>query len=330
MAEFEDYTLIAFINALKGTLDTTIEADGVISTPAQALAGTNNTTIMTPLRVAQAISNVSFTFAPLAQAVPTSNAPTGWFLGKGSTGIYDFEWQEILLGGTVNAVAVATANGFAGTSDGDPTTPTLTLSTTVTGILKGNGTAISAAVAGTDYVVPTRAINTGTGLTGGGNLTADRTIALDAASITSLLLADSAVQSVVAGSNITVDSTDPQNPIISASSGGGPSVNSQASAASITPDVDTYNVYALTAQAANLTINAPTGTPVDGQQLTIRVRDDGTTRTLTWNAAFVEFATDQLPATTVINKTHYFVFWWNAATSVWELVTGNPLAGLWA
>src|SRR6185295_11529372 len=48
-------------------------------------------------------------------------------------------------GGTVTDIAVASANGFAGTSDGDPVTPTLTLSTTVTGILQGNGTAISAA-----------------------------------------------------------------------------------------------------------------------------------------------------------------------------------------
>ena len=55
--------------------------------------------------------------------------------------------------GTVTAVSVATANGLAGTSSGGAT-PALTLSTTVTGLLKGNGTAISAAVAGTDYLVP--------------------------------------------------------------------------------------------------------------------------------------------------------------------------------
>lgn len=56
--------------------------------------------------------------------------------------------------GTVTSVSVASANGLAGTSSGGAT-PSLTLSTTVTGVLKGNGTAISAAVAGTDYVTPT-------------------------------------------------------------------------------------------------------------------------------------------------------------------------------
>ncbi len=64
--------------------------------------------------------------------------------------------------GTVETIDVATANGFAGTSDGDPTDPVLTLSTTVTGLLKGNGTAISAAVAGTDYQAPISLTTLGT------------------------------------------------------------------------------------------------------------------------------------------------------------------------
>ena len=62
--------------------------------------------------------------------------------------------------GAVTAISVASSNGFAGSSSGG-TTPTLTISTTITGVLKGNGTAISAATAGTDYVVPSGSI-TGT------------------------------------------------------------------------------------------------------------------------------------------------------------------------
>lgn len=53
--------------------------------------------------------------------------------------------------GSVTAVSIASANGFAGSSSGG-STPALTLSTTITGILKGNGTAISTATLGTDYV----------------------------------------------------------------------------------------------------------------------------------------------------------------------------------
>jgi hypothetical protein len=48
-------------------------------------------------------------------------------------------------GGTVTTVSVVSANGFAGTVATATTTPAITLTTTITGILKGNGTAISAA-----------------------------------------------------------------------------------------------------------------------------------------------------------------------------------------
>lgn len=57
--------------------------------------------------------------------------------------------------GTVTSVSVVSANGFAGTVATATTTPAITLTTTITGILKGNGTAISAATDGTDYLSST-------------------------------------------------------------------------------------------------------------------------------------------------------------------------------
>jgi hypothetical protein len=57
-------------------------------------------------------------------------------------------------GGTVSSVSVSSANGFAGTVANPTTTPAITLTTTISGILKGNATAISAASAGTDYLAP--------------------------------------------------------------------------------------------------------------------------------------------------------------------------------
>jgi hypothetical protein len=56
--------------------------------------------------------------------------------------------------GTVTSVSVVSANGFAGTVATATTTPAITLTTTITGVLKGNGTAISAAVPNTDYIAP--------------------------------------------------------------------------------------------------------------------------------------------------------------------------------
>jgi hypothetical protein len=65
-------------------------------------------------------------------------------------------------GGTVTSVSVASANGFAGTVANASSTPAITMSTSVTGILKGNGTAINAAIANTDYQSPITLTTTGT------------------------------------------------------------------------------------------------------------------------------------------------------------------------
>jgi hypothetical protein len=63
--------------------------------------------------------------------------------------------------GTVTSVSVVSANGFAGTVATATTTPAITVSTSITGILKGNATAISAATAGTDYSAGTSANTSG-------------------------------------------------------------------------------------------------------------------------------------------------------------------------
>ncbi len=64
--------------------------------------------------------------------------------------------------GTVTSASVVSANGLAGTVANPTTTPAITLSTTVTGLLKGNGAAISAAVSDTDYQAPISVTTTGT------------------------------------------------------------------------------------------------------------------------------------------------------------------------
>ena len=53
--------------------------------------------------------------------------------------------QDASGGGTVTSVSVAAANGFAGTVANPTSAPDITIQTTVTGILNGNGTAVSAA-----------------------------------------------------------------------------------------------------------------------------------------------------------------------------------------
>jgi hypothetical protein len=78
------------------------------------------------------------------------NANGGWSVPAGGGG-----------SGTVTSVSVVSANGFAGTVATPTVAAAITLSTTITGLLKGNSTAISAATAGTDYVAPGAATSSG-------------------------------------------------------------------------------------------------------------------------------------------------------------------------
>lgn len=79
-------------------------------------------------------------------------------------------------GGTVTSASVVSANGLAGTVANATTTPAITLSTTVTGVVKGNGTALSTALnsdlpvmtATVGGAVPTPPNNTTTFLRGDG------------------------------------------------------------------------------------------------------------------------------------------------------------------
>lgn len=80
--------------------------------------------------------------------------------------------------GTVTTVSVVSANGFAGTVATATSTPAITISTSITGIIKGNGTAISAAGASdVDSILPTQTGNNGKYLTTNGTISSWGTIA---------------------------------------------------------------------------------------------------------------------------------------------------------
>jgi hypothetical protein len=100
-----------------------------------------------------------------------------------------------------------------------------------------------------------------------------------------------------------------------------PSVQAVASAATFTPvaGVAGDDAGVITALAANLTIAAPTGTPVQMQPLILRIKDNGTAQTLTWNAIFRAIGVT-LPTTTVISKTLYVGFLYNATDNKWDCV----------
>ena len=98
-----------------------------------------------------------------------------------------------------------------------------------------------------------------------------------------------------------------------------PRVSSTASGSSVTPTIASYDQYVYTALAANLTINAPTGTPVVGNKLMFAIKDNGTSRTLTWNAAFAPVGVTP-PAATTVGKWTYVGCIYNANATRWDVI----------
>lgn len=100
-------------------------------------------------------------------------------------------------------------------------------------------------------------------------------------------------------------------------------VNSITSAATVTPTSDAVDQYQVTALAEPATFNAPSGTPTDGQRLTIRIKDAGVAQPLTWasgTGGYRGFGSG-LPNTTVAGKTTYVQLIYNNAATVWDGVT---------
>lgn len=98
-----------------------------------------------------------------------------------------------------------------------------------------------------------------------------------------------------------------------------PRIQSVTSSATVTPNADTNDAVVITAQAAALTLANPTGTPNQMQKLIIRVKDNGTARAIAYGAQYRGIG-NTLPSTTVISKTLYMLFVWNATDSRWDLL----------
>lgn len=100
-----------------------------------------------------------------------------------------------------------------------------------------------------------------------------------------------------------------------------PRLSTTVSTASLTPNIDNYNIYDVTALGAGMTINAPIGTPNDGDILVFRIKDDGTTRALTWNAAFQNVSGLATITTTTVSKWHVIGAMYSAAATKWLVVS---------
>ena len=102
-----------------------------------------------------------------------------------------------------------------------------------------------------------------------------------------------------------------------------PRITQIVSSSTPTPNAGTTDTYEITALAAGATFGAPTGSPVDGQKLIVRVKDNGGAQTLafTTGANGYRAGTDlAFPTTTVLGKTLYLGFVWNQTDSRWDFL----------
>lgn len=96
--------------------------------------------------------------------------------------------------------------------------------------------------------------------------------------------------------------------------------NIQTTGATLNPILSLANVYQFTALASNLVVNPPNWQYGGGTLLYVLIKDDGTSRTITWGGSFRGISA-QLPSTTIPSKQMYFTFMYNDDTQKWELIS---------
>jgi hypothetical protein len=125
--------------------------------------------------------------------------------------------------------------------------------------------------------------------------------------------------------NTTIDTSTTKYPTVNLLKTGldtkqniAPSVQSVVSSATVTP-VFGNDLVVITAQAAGLTLANPTGSWVQGKDLLIRIKDNGTARAITYGAKYRAIGVT-LPTTTVISKTTYLGIIYNSTDDTFDVI----------
>lgn len=96
------------------------------------------------------------------------------------------------------------------------------------------------------------------------------------------------------------------------------------SSATVTP-VSTNDKVVVSAQAAAILFDNPSGTAAEGQGFVIALKDDGTARGITFGADFRPMGA-ALPTTTVLGKWMYIPVIYNATDSKWDVFAASNQA----
>lgn len=99
-----------------------------------------------------------------------------------------------------------------------------------------------------------------------------------------------------------------------------PRVNVITTSTSITPDFSNTDILTITALATGTTFNLPTGSAANGQGMLIRIKDNGTARTLTWNGIYRPIGLT-IPTATVASKTFYVAIRYNSTDNKYDVLS---------
>lgn len=264
----------------------------------------------------------------------TVNANTLWVqtTSNPTIGVSALVFSKLSSGGTgtVTSLSVVSANGFAGSVANATTTPAITLSCSINGIMQSDGTSITAKgvsgsgnivlVTGATLVTPALGVATATSINGltisssTGSLTITNAKVLAVTHTLTLSGTDSTVMTFPGTSQTIAGLTSTQtftNKRITQR------VITTTDDATAVIDVATTDVYELSAITNNTEFSF-TGTPTDGQKFIIRYKDAGVSKTLTWTG-FVPIGIT-LPSSTTAGKWAYVGVQYNSAASEYHAV----------
>jgi hypothetical protein len=93
-----------------------------------------------------------------------------------------------------------------------------------------------------------------------------------------------------------------------------------------TPNDATTDLAIISSPTANFTVANPNGTPIDGQQLILRITSGSTAYTPTWGAGYLSSGVATLPTTTLpASKTVTLGFTYDASRSDWVLLSFDSI-----
>jgi hypothetical protein len=239
------------------------------------------------------------------------------FAGDTGTGAVDLDSQTLTIAGTANEIETL-ASGQTVTV-GLPAAIIVTTSVTTPTIrvtnINANDNTVAGSIANTtgkitlnDAVLTTADINGGTIDNASIGATTPSTAVFS--TVTATTYVGGGLVTATGAQTLTNKRIDPRGVAAAATTG------------TLTINGDTTDVYKAEGLTGNITLAQPSGTPVDGQKLLLRLEDDGSARTITWTTSAGAFRAVgvTLPTTTVATKITYVGCIYNATDSFWDAV----------